>query len=197
MDISQDLIKTFADVTGGPEPIKPDTNYYGTAVVSDRLYVIFDGATVQTPVISAVAVNNGDRVLVLMKNHSPIITGNLSSQVGRGDPLRFITLWTGSWNPATQGPLGPIPNSTRFSFFMLNLGGIASWGFNFNGVIRASGMDVYPGGHYTIGAILSLSSGNIWSGLPAYGCNYLYHSPSSGHGTITQTLVNGIYGVAI
>lgn len=80
MGLTSDLLSQFVKVTKDTEPPKKETTAYGTAVVEDgKVYVCIDGSDQKTPVSNAAVVKDGDRVIVLIKNHEAIITGNLSS----------------------------------------------------------------------------------------------------------------------
>lgn len=80
LELSSDLLKDFADVTDTPESKKNENNAYGTVSVQNEvIYVNFDGSSLLTPASSTVIVEDGDRVLVLTKGRSAVITGNLTS----------------------------------------------------------------------------------------------------------------------
>ena len=80
MGLSSELIDQLVKVTQNTEPRDKDNTAYGTVVVmGSKKYVKIDGSDLMTPVSSTVAVENGDRVIVTIKNHSATVTGNTTS----------------------------------------------------------------------------------------------------------------------
>lgn len=80
MSLSSELIDQLVKVTQNTEPRDKDNTAYGTVVImGSKKYVKIDGSDLMTPVSSTVAVENGDRVIVMIKSHSATITGNTSS----------------------------------------------------------------------------------------------------------------------
>lgn len=80
MDLSSDLISQFAKITNDDKEVKSETTLYGTIVeYNGKNYVKIDGSDQLTPVSSTTVVEDGDRVIVTIKNHSAIVTGNTSS----------------------------------------------------------------------------------------------------------------------
>ena len=81
MSLSVDLISQFAKATN--DSIKREKNtsiIYGTTILrGESMYVKIDGSDVLTPVSSTVNVRNGERVTVMIKNHTATITGNITS----------------------------------------------------------------------------------------------------------------------
>ena len=80
MGLSSDLISQFVKATNDNADVKNETStVYGTVKeVNGQMYVQFDGSTTTTPVSTTVKVKNGDRVMVMIKNHAATITGNLT-----------------------------------------------------------------------------------------------------------------------
>lgn len=81
MGLSSDLISQFVKATNDNAKTKKETTaVYGTVKVGtgSQKYVQLDGSEVSTPVMTAVEVKDGDRVIVTIKNHTAIVTGNLS-----------------------------------------------------------------------------------------------------------------------
>ena len=81
MALSSDLLSQFAKtVTSGDSNKKAETTVTGTAVeYNNKIYVRLDGSDQLTPIISSTAgMKNGDRVTVMIKNHSATVTGNVS-----------------------------------------------------------------------------------------------------------------------
>lgn len=81
MDLSRSLIKEFADIVNEPAKSATDSDSYarGTArVQGDKKYVQIDGSDQLTPILETVDVQEGDRVLVTIKNHTATIMGNFT-----------------------------------------------------------------------------------------------------------------------
>lgn len=80
MSLSSELITDFIKVTNDKTEIKKETSIYGTIVDHEgKHYVRLDGSELLTPISSTAAVENGDRVIVMIKNHTATVTGNISS----------------------------------------------------------------------------------------------------------------------
>lgn len=80
MSLSSELIAKFVKATRDDEKKKNETVAYGTVVKQNNTtYVKLDGSELLTPVFSTAGAQNGERVTVLIKNHSAIVTGNLDS----------------------------------------------------------------------------------------------------------------------
>ena len=79
MALTNDLIQQFVKATKDNSGKTSETVAYGTIVKSnDKTYVQLDGSTLYTPVSSTIVVKHGDRVMVTSKNHSLVVTGNLT-----------------------------------------------------------------------------------------------------------------------
>lgn len=80
MQLPNSLLREFARVTNDrPEP-KKESTLYGTFIEQDGdYYVQLDGSDIYTPVEMAMDAKNGDRVVVMIKNHQAVITGNISN----------------------------------------------------------------------------------------------------------------------
>ena len=85
MSLSSDLVSQFAKITNDNASSKKETTIvYGTAVkLNDATYVKVDGSEILTPVSSTVDVRAGERVTVMIKNHTATITGNITSPAAR------------------------------------------------------------------------------------------------------------------
>lgn len=86
MRLSAELISQFAKVTNDKSTVKKDSTVYGTIVTKDGVdYVHIDGAftkdgsVILVPLTTTVAVQNGDRVIVSIRNHMAVVTGNLTT----------------------------------------------------------------------------------------------------------------------
>lgn len=82
MELSADLTKAFADTVNPNGDEITDVTVYGTAVIDNGIYVRLDGGTVLSPATTTVGVKNGDRVVVLLKDRTAVITGNATSPTG-------------------------------------------------------------------------------------------------------------------
>ena len=92
MSLSSDLISEFVKVTKDDEKPKSETVVYGTTVVYDgSTYVKLDGSELLTPVSTTSATKNGERVTVMIKDHTATITGNMSSPSARSGDVEDIT----------------------------------------------------------------------------------------------------------
>ena len=97
MSLPRDLISEFVQITNDKEKTKKETTVYGTIskkveVYNDRTgknekltYVNLDGSSseVHTPVSTTADTKIGERVMVLIKNHTATVTGNISSPAAR------------------------------------------------------------------------------------------------------------------
>lgn len=80
MDLSRSLLKEFAAITNDSSNEKPKSNYVrGTVkMVSDKKYVQLDGSESLTPLLETVDVQDGDRILVSIENHTATVMGNFT-----------------------------------------------------------------------------------------------------------------------
>ena len=85
MTLSNDLIQKFVKLTNESNNTpKQETYAYGTVQKSDgSVFVLLDGATTPTPATTTSEVIAGERVMVLIKNHTATIMGNTSSPSAR------------------------------------------------------------------------------------------------------------------
>lgn len=80
MGLSNELIRQFVQITNDKKRVSTESILYGTVILKDDgPYVQLDGSDVLTPVSSTADVKDDERVTVLLKNHSAIVTGNVSS----------------------------------------------------------------------------------------------------------------------
>ena len=81
MQLDRRLIKEFAKLYTEPSSKSNKETYaYGKAIVTESsVQVILDGATSPTPVGLSMGAEDGDRVMVLIKDHSATIVGNMTS----------------------------------------------------------------------------------------------------------------------
>ena len=81
MGLSNELIESFVKIANdNSDKKKAETTVMGTVVkYNDKDYVKLDGSELLTPVDSTIVSQNGDRVMVLIKDHTATITGSTSS----------------------------------------------------------------------------------------------------------------------
>lgn len=97
MSLSSDLISQFVKITNDNKKPETETTVYGTVTGYDTAnkyaYVKLDGPDDLEPtraIISTTAVNAGDRVAVMIKNHTAVVTGNMTSPSARVDDLNSM-----------------------------------------------------------------------------------------------------------
>ena len=91
MALSSDLISQFVKVTKDEVNTKKETTTYGTIITDgENKYVQLDGSNLLTPFTTTTAVKEGDRVLVTVKDHSAIITGNTTSPSANNDSIEEV-----------------------------------------------------------------------------------------------------------
>ena len=84
MSLSNDVVSQFAKTVNGKKKEKTESTVYGTVVIYEgQRYVKMDGSDLLTPCDTTVSANEGERVTVLVKNHTATINGNLSSPSAR------------------------------------------------------------------------------------------------------------------
>ena len=85
MALDWDLLAEFAKITNdSKKKTSSETTMYATVVKqNDKFYVKLDGSEILTPVLRTTNVQDGERVTVMIKNHTAVITGNLSSPAAR------------------------------------------------------------------------------------------------------------------
>ena len=80
MVLSEELVANFAESTNDKKTASSDATVYGTVrIEGDKKYVQIDGSSIKTPVNTTSDISDGDRVIVLIKNHEATIIGNVSS----------------------------------------------------------------------------------------------------------------------
>lgn len=84
MSLDYDLISQFIKITNDSKETKKESTVYGTVKeYAGSLYVQFDGSDQLTPVSNTANIAAEERVLVMVKNHSAVVTGNLTSPSAR------------------------------------------------------------------------------------------------------------------
>lgn len=80
MQLDQALLRDFAKITDDKPVRQKESTVYGTVRKQNGEYFVqLDGSDIYTPVEMAMDADEGDRVVVMIKNHQAIITGNISS----------------------------------------------------------------------------------------------------------------------
>lgn len=91
MGLSSDLMSQFAKITKDEDNKKTETVVYGTAKqVNGSTYVQIDGADILTPASSTTSVKDGERVTIMIKNHTAVITGNISNPAASSGSIEDI-----------------------------------------------------------------------------------------------------------
>lgn len=91
MALSHDLISQFAKVINNDKKAKNESTSYGTTVeYNGSTYVKLDGSDLLTPVEMTADTKPGERVTVLIKDHTATVTGNLSSPAARKGDVEEI-----------------------------------------------------------------------------------------------------------
>lgn len=84
MALSSELISQFVKITNDGKDTKTESTVYGTTVTKNgTTYVQLDGSELFTPINTTADVQPGERVIVMIKNHTATITGNISSPAAR------------------------------------------------------------------------------------------------------------------
>ena len=84
MQLDAGLISQFIKATNDDKPVKSEKTVYGTVVVYDgKKYVKMDGSELLTPIAATTKVEDKERVMVMVKNHTATVTGNLTSPSAR------------------------------------------------------------------------------------------------------------------
>ena len=80
MGLDKQVASRFIREVSANDKKPAKTKVRGTVnIVGNDTYVILDGSESITPVTTTVGVNDGDRVIVDLDNHSAVVTGNESS----------------------------------------------------------------------------------------------------------------------
>lgn len=91
MSLSSDLIKQFVKSTKDDVKNQNGTTVHATTVLyNGKYYVRLDGSDLLTPINTTADVEDGERVNVLIKNHTATVTGNISSPAARTDSVKEI-----------------------------------------------------------------------------------------------------------
>ena len=90
MALSNDLISQFVKATKDTSKPSNEATVYGTIVYDGKPYVRIDGSDLLTPISTTAGVKDGERVTVLIKNHTAVVTGNVSSPSAQYDDVEHV-----------------------------------------------------------------------------------------------------------
>lgn len=91
MALSNDLISQFVKSTKDDKPVQNETTVFGRVVeYNGEKYVQIDGSELLTPIQTTTKVEDGERVTVMIKDHTATVTGNLSSPAPRQEDVDNI-----------------------------------------------------------------------------------------------------------
>ena len=91
MSLSSDLISQFVKVNKEDKTEKKESTVNGTTVeYNGSTYVKLDGSDLLTPISTTTDTKPGERVTVLIKNHTATVTGNISSPAARTDDVKEL-----------------------------------------------------------------------------------------------------------
>lgn len=91
MTLANDLVSQFVKVTRDEVEVKVESTVYGTIVEHDgSKYVRLDGSDLLTPISSTTDVADGERVTVMIKDHTAVVTGNISSPSASSSSVQEI-----------------------------------------------------------------------------------------------------------
>lgn len=91
MDLSNNLISKFIEVTSPRETKNTGSVMYGTVEKrNNEVMVKLDGSELLTPVSTTADVINKERVMVMIQNHTATIVGNASSPSARIDDVNGL-----------------------------------------------------------------------------------------------------------
>lgn len=91
MSLSNELISQFVKATKDSSKPKNETTVTGTTVKYEgKTWVKLDGSELLTPVSTTSNANDGERVTVLIKDHTATITGNTSSPAARTEDVEKV-----------------------------------------------------------------------------------------------------------
>ena len=97
MALSNNLLSQFAKVATSKKKTPTETTVYGTArLYEGKLWDKIDGSDLLTPIQTTSYVKEGDRVAILIKNHTAMVTGNAS------DPSASSTVVTEQGKKVTK-----------------------------------------------------------------------------------------------
>lgn len=91
MALSAELISQFVNATKDETPKNTETTVFGTIVERDgKQYMRMDGSDLLTPLSTTVSSKDNERVVATIKNHTLIVTGNITSPSARNSDVNDI-----------------------------------------------------------------------------------------------------------
>lgn len=91
MGLSSDLISQFVKITQDKQETKKETTAYGKIIKQgDKAYVQLDGSDLLTPITTTTVVKDDDRVLVTIKDHTAIVTGNITNPSASDGDVQIV-----------------------------------------------------------------------------------------------------------
>ena len=91
MGLSSELISQFAKLTATEDKKPSESTVYGTVKeYNGKNYVQLDGSDLLTPMSTTANTYPGERVMVLIKNHTATVTGNLSSPSASSSDVKDV-----------------------------------------------------------------------------------------------------------
>ena len=92
MSLSNDLISQFVKATNDSKKTKTEATVYATIVEYEgEKYARIDGSDRLTPITSTADMIPGERVTVMIKDHTALVTGNISSPAARVDDIEDVS----------------------------------------------------------------------------------------------------------
>lgn len=93
MNLPKNLISEFVKITNSSSSKTSDeTTVYGNIVKNGNVtYVQLDGSDILTPVSTTTDTQDGERVTVLIKNHTATVTGNITSPAARTGDVQQLS----------------------------------------------------------------------------------------------------------
>ena len=112
MELSSELVSQFAKAVMPEKTAKKETTMYGTVVYDGTTYVRLDGAPdgVLTPVTTTCDVKDEDRVTVVIKDHSAVITGNLTHPSAASSDVQEVSNRVTATDDMLEAEQGRIDN---------------------------------------------------------------------------------------
>lgn len=109
MALSNELISKFVKTVknaGSKVDTKKETTLYGTVHEQNgSTYVKLDGSNLLTPISTTVDTSDGERVTVMIKNHTAVITGNISSPAAKNATVSKVEKNLGNGMSSVNGGL--------------------------------------------------------------------------------------------
>ena len=88
MILSEELVANFVKSTNDKKTTSSEATVSGTVrIEGDKKYVQIDGSSIKTPVNTTSDISDGDRVIVLIKNHEATIIGNVSAPAAKNSSV--------------------------------------------------------------------------------------------------------------